>query len=320
MQRLFTVLCICTPLMLGGFGCETAIESSKTLTSDFVPPTGKASNPPPASAGERRLLTATSTDGMTFTPTGEVFTDQANVSDMVVADDGTIYVYYIGQGVGIEPEWTVVAISTDNGATWVYKHLVLEDWPSQRAPSDPDVVLLEDGTFRMYYTGEVNPRPDNQLGINYGTSTDGIHFTYGGTALKMDFTVIDSTTFYFNGMWHMYVLDEKQPRQYYATSTDGITFTSDQKPYQFMVGKEAYIGSNPIVEDDQVRMFGFGKPGTDIKSFVSTDGKTWTAESGSRLVANKASLQGAGYLQDLSIGKLLDGTYLMLYVTDYPKN
>jgi hypothetical protein len=320
MQRPFVVLCLGMALTLAGFGCGTTNDTRVEMTSDFTPPTGEASNPPPASAGERRLLMATSTDGITFTPTGETFTDQANVSDMIVTEDGTIYEYYIGQGIGIEPEWTVVAISSDNGETWVYKYLVLEDWPSNRAPSDPDVVLLEDGTFRMYFVGEVNPRPDNQLGINYGTSTDGIHFTFGGTALKMSQTAVDSTTFYFKGKWHMYVFDDKNPWQFYATSTDGITFTSDEQPYQFMAGKESYFGSNPIVEEDQVRMFGFGKPGTDIKSFVSTDGKNWTVESGSRLVADDAALQGARYLQDLSVGKLLDGTYLMLYVTDYPNN
>ena len=156
--------------------------------SAFTPPVGRAENAAHASAGERRLLLATSTDGDAFLPTGEILTDQGNVPDAVIDERGTVYVYYIGQGIEEGKETTAVAISKDDGATWTYRLLAFQDWPSDRDPSDPDVVLLEDGTFRMFYTGNVQ---GHDLGILYADSPDGLTFTHKGIALAPEFEVID---------------------------------------------------------------------------------------------------------------------------------
>lgn len=292
-----------------GFGCTTDID---VRTSDFTPPTTKAANPPPASAGERRLLTATSTDGVHFTPTGTVFTEQGNVPDVVIADDGTLYVYYVAQGIEAGKETTPVAISSNNGVTWTYHLLQLNGWPSNKAPSDPDVVILDDGTFRMYYTTNVEGK---KLGIAYADSEDGIVFTYKGPALSAPFTVIDSSTMYFDGTWHMFVLDEKKPQQYHATSTDGKTFTlASTSPIS--PGKPGYIISNPTFENDTMRMFGFSLGEKNIRSFTTTDAATWTADD-IALDATAASTLGSNYIQDMTVAELTDGTYLMVYVTEY---
>lgn len=298
----------------------TAPQTSTTteITTDtFTPPTGKATNPPPQSAGERRILIATSNDGITFTPTGIALTEQGNVPDMVIDANGMISIYYVGQDIENGKETTAVARSTDNGGTWNYYYLDFVNYPSPRDPSDPDVVILPDGTYRMYYTDNLSKQNDD-LGIQYADSADGITFTYKGIALNPDFPVIDSTTFYFGGKWHMYVLDFKKPSQYYASSTDGKTFTTTQDSVAFQANVTNFIGSNPLITSTDVRLFGFGDASQDIGSVRSTDGITWTAESGSRLVKNSSSTLGGSYLQDLSVGKMANGTYLMVYVTDYP--
>lgn len=284
--------------------------------SDFVPPEGRAENAPPQSAGERRLILATSTDAKTFSPTGDILTDQGNVPDAVVDAAGRVHVYYVAQGIERGRESTVVAISSDNGKTWSYHLLGFESWPTLRDPSDPDVVLLEDGTFRMYFTSSLS---NGDLGIVYADSPDGITFTYKGEAFAPGFTVIDSSTFLFDGVWHMYVLDEKKPVQYHATSSDGLEFEISDKTLALTVEDKVYIGSNPLIEDEQIRLFGFGGPGSDIRSFASTDGETWKVEAGSRLVADTASLHGGSYLQDSTVVQLADGTYLMVYVSDIPE-
>lgn len=113
-------------------GCGNTPTSDVRLsaldTSDFTPPTGRAANPPANSAGERRLLTAASTDGEHFTATGKILTDQANVPDIIVEDDGTLRVYYVGQSIeeGKE-ESTAVAISQDNGESWEFNTLTFKD-------------------------------------------------------------------------------------------------------------------------------------------------------------------------------------------------
>lgn len=291
-------------------------SSVLTNESDFTPPTGRPNNPPPASAGERRLLLAHSTDGVHFTSTGEILTDQGNVPDAVVEPDGTIRVYYIGQSIEVgKEENTVVAISEDNGETWIFKKLILKNWPQPRDPSDPDVVLLEDGTYRMYYTTSLNA---STLGIVYADSPDGITFTHKGKSLEVPGeSVIDSTTLFFNGLWHMYVLKEKAQGQLHATSSDGITFTLAKQP-ELRLPVGLYIFSNPLIEGKILRMFAFSLADKNIRSFTTTDMETWTANDVA-LEGDDVATDGTNYIQDSTVVKLNDGTYLMIYVSELPK-
>lgn len=297
-------------------------SSTVTTTSDFTPPTTRLTNADPGRAGARQLLFATSTDGISFTPTGERLTAQGNVPEAVMTSDGTLYVYYIGQSISKEEENTVAAISTDNGATWTYHYLTLHDFPSSREPSDPDVVLLPNGTFRMFFTDSIIK---DDIGIRYAESTDGLSFTYKGVALDAPLPVADPDVFFFNGVWNMLVIDHTPEflfKQYRATSTDGKTFT-----YQGEVGTvQSPLGDfflynpvNPIVDGDTVRLYGFSSNGRAIQSFTSTDARTWTPAPQASLSANARSLAGGTYLQDLTVARLTDGSYLMIYVTDMPK-
>lgn len=285
-------------------------------TSDFTPPLGRPENPPPASAGERRLLTATSTDGVHFTATGAILTDQGNVPDIIVDPDGTIRVYYIGQSIeeGKE-ENTVVALSRDDGTTWEFKKLTFIDLPQPRDPSDPDVVLLEDGTYRMYYTSSI---PGDVLGIVYAESPDGITFTYGGVSLQNTTgDAIDSSTTLFGDTWYMTVLQEKVDGQLYATSTDGYTFTLGEDSMLTLPGNR-YVASNAMIEGDTLRMFAFSLAEKDIRSFTTSDFLNWTADDVA-LDGDAAATLGSNYIQDSSVGMLADGTYFMVYVSEIPE-
>jgi hypothetical protein len=293
------------------------VPASITNANTFTPPTGRAANPPRESAGERRINIATSTDGITYTPTGDVLTDQGNVPDAVVADDGTIFVYYIGQGVSNHEEDTVVAVSEDQGKTWSYHFLTFLDLPNVKPPSDPDVVLLPDGTFRMFYTCDFGP---NALGIRYADSTDGFTFTHKGIALRPSINVVDSTTFLIDETWTMLVLDATDAKQYVATSTDGATFTligdaTLQAPDQNM-----YFLSNPIPENTPTTLLGFSNPSVNrLRTFSTSDGITWTGSDTVSMSGTQTALHGGSYLQDLSIAKISDDAYLLFYVTDIPK-
>lgn len=298
-----------------------SFNDAETATgeSDFTPPTHGLANADPGRAGARQLLFATSTDGITFAPTGERFTAQGNVPDAVVTDDGTIFVYYIGQSISAKDENTVVATSTDDGKTWTYHFLQLENFPSPRDPSDPDVVLLSNGAFRMFYTDSLSA---TKTGIRYADSADGFTFTYGGVALEAPLSVADSTTFLADNTWTMIVIDHTEGfpfKQYRATSTDGKNFVyqGDLGP---ITGPEGdYFLSNPLPGDASLRFFGFPGSGKSIQSFTSEDAITWTAASQTSLSSNALALQGGTYLQDSTVAKLTNGTYLMIYVTDMPK-
>lgn len=325
MRRVFSLLVLG---LAAGFmtGCSlvptninsTFIENTNRTDgeSDFTPPVGRPTNPPPASAGERRLFLAQSEDGIHFTSKGKILTDQGNVPDLVISEDGTIRVYYIGQSIQAgKEENTVVAISKDEGETWTFHLLTFKDFPQPRDPSDPDVVLLDDGTYRMYYTTSLSA---SKLGIAYAESPDGITFTYAGEALESFGDVIDSTTFFFDGLWHMYVLQEKIPGQLHATSTDGKTFTLINKE-SLRLSLDGYIVSNPLIENQTVRMFAFNLQQKNIRSFTSTDMVTW-ATGDVALEGNEANTLGANYIQDSSVVQLSDGRYLMVYVSELPQN
>lgn len=302
----------CISLLVTGCAPVGNLYVDTVTSSAFTPPQGRALNPQENSAGERRLLIATSTDGIRFTPTGAILTDQGNVPDALIDAQGNIVVYYVGQSIeqGKE-ENTVRAVSQDNGETWEFQELTFKNFTQPRDPADPDVVLLDNGTYRMYYTSNTSK---GSLGILYADSSDGVTFTHKGTALTDSLGVIDSTTSFFNGMWHMYVLEERGGGQLYATSTDGKTFQfASQKQLRFPL--EKYIASNALSEGNEVRMFAFSLPEKNIRSFTTHDMETWTS-SDVALTGDSATTLGSLYIQDSTTVQLANGTYLMIYVSE----
>ena len=87
---------------------DTGLYLVVANTSDFTPPIGRATESSSSPTDERRLMTATSTDGLHFTPTGKILTDQANVPDLITELDGTLRVYYIGQSIETGKEESTV--------------------------------------------------------------------------------------------------------------------------------------------------------------------------------------------------------------------
>ncbi|HTM48454.1 MAG TPA: hypothetical protein VL285_07235, partial [Bryobacteraceae bacterium] len=104
----FALLALLTPL------CEPAVHAQ--LLSDFTPPSGAVPGfPPEEGAWRKRILTATSPDGLDFTRSNRVITDQANVPDLVSDDNGVLYLYYSGGTVGDRRNVIAVAVSSDQG-------------------------------------------------------------------------------------------------------------------------------------------------------------------------------------------------------------
>jgi hypothetical protein len=296
--------------------------------SDFTPPRGRAADPPPDSAGERRMMLAFSDDGAHFTPSGQILSDRANVPDLLVDPDGTLRVYYIGHGID-EPssdargpraqplERTVLATSADLGVTWRFRRLTFADLPQPREPSDPDVVRLADGTYRMYYTTSL---AGGHLGIAYATSPDGLTFTYGATALAGvgGLDVVDSTTLWFGGTWHMWVGQERIPGQFHATSSDGLTFTAASPP-ELRLPLDRYYACDPVASDARVHLLAFNLQTHTLRTFASTDLAAWTAEDVA-LEGDDLATDGTRFLQDAVVAPLTDGRTLMVYVSGLPES
>src|SRR3989338_1194243 len=284
---------------------------------DFTPPTGKTTGPGQNGPWVMRLMSAKSTDGLNFTRTNQVITDQGDVPDLAVDKNGKIYLYYVGWTVAGEQNKTVVAISEDNGKTWIYKKLGLIGFEGGMAAAvDPDIQILDDGTFRLYVTSD--PEDGQGPRTYYAEGKDGINFTKMGVAFSGSGRfVLDPSTLRTPSGWHFFagVGGGGIEKGWHATSEDGKTFTQ-QEYKEFVKDGKGYIFTNAIAIPGGYRAYAFDN--RTIVSFFSTDGENWTAEDGVRLTLDPSSQLETGVLKDPAVARLSDGSYLMVYVTKIP--
>lgn len=291
---------------------ETALESN---TSDFTPPEDFEWGWENDGPFEMRLLSARSEDGINWERDNQIISNQAGAPNMVVAPDGTIHLYYIGGNILGKDQAMAVALSDDKGATWTYKEVSIENSPLAGPPGDPDVVIREDGTFRLYFTS--SPPNSTLPGIYYADSEDGLTFTYGGEAFRPEAMAIDSTTFYWNDEWVMFTFTGFEPAHLFATSSDGDTFSFVKKVVFSDEGDLSYFLSNVVLDQDgTLRVYGFDlEKGGDIRSSTSTDGLTWVDEGLVHLELDPDNGLEGHYLKDPAVVQLEDGSYFMVYVT-----
>lgn len=228
-----------------------------------------------------RVLSATSTDGLTFTRDEGVRWAHASVP-CVVADGDRLLLYAVDadRGPG-QPESANVSVSTD-GLRFEKQTLVVEGMTSRKA-LDPCVVRDPAGGFRLYYLGaDADGDPARAAGdhaIHVARSEDGVRFREVGVALARP-ALVDPDVFFFGGTWFCHVFG--RGRTELATSKDGLTFA-----YERDLDLDGFGTVAPVLLDDgRLRLYAFEqrKPaGNAFVSFVSTDGRTWTREEGVRL-------------------------------------
>lgn len=291
------------------------------IASDFTPPTGRVGDAM-GGPGVMRLMTATSPDGLSFTRTGQVVTDQGDVPDLVVDAKGRVYLYYVGWTVGTERNKPVVAISCDRGRTWAYRKLVLSGFEGMADPVDPDVQILPDGTFRIYLTS-APPGAGMQGARTYrAEGTDGVHFTALGEAFRPPGGVaLDPSTVRIGSTWHLFTGGQPGSNRH-ATSPDGKSFTFLREEVFSRDGRPQMM-ANGVPAGNGARFYTFDAtppPGgtTTIGSVSTADGTTWTADPGTRLSMDASSGQESNGVKDPAVASLPDGTFLMVYATRIP--
>lgn len=314
MGRLSWLLAI-TISSCGGGEDGGATSDSATPTSDFTPPTGAATGPG-RGPWNNRLMVATSEDGLSFTRANRVLTDQADVPDLVVDASGRIYLYYVAWTAGDRSNVSVVAISDDSGETWAYKYLEVTSFDGYSSAVDPDVQILDDGTFRIYLTSSA---PGSTAQTWYAEGSDGIHFANKGSSFAIAGTsVLDPSTIHIGSTWHIFA-GGGGPTNYHGTSVDGTSFTYvDQVTIQ--KDSQNCMAANGISVQGGYRFYGFtATQPSSIASFFTTDGSSWTAEDGWRLEPDSSSgLEGADGVKDPAVVRLANGRYLLVYVTGIP--
>ncbi|MBI5714901.1 MAG: hypothetical protein HZC38_15995 [Chloroflexi bacterium] len=296
-----------------------------STTSDFKPCSGyDAVSPdgkPQTSYGPwaTRLMTAISSDGINFTRTNKVISDQADVPDIITMPDGEVRVYYIIMCPDDVRNKIVVAASRDNGTTWVYKKIALNGIQNLQPLSqvDPAVEFTTDNKIRLYFTsvpnntgGKSTPRTYSAIssdGYNF-TVEDGVRFTVEGKE------VLDPNVILIGATWHFFS-GGVPGSNYHATSTDGLNFkrTDDLSSGNFLM-------ANGIKVEGGYRYYGFvQKPPapTYITALFSTDGVAWKPETWKFEVDTKNNLESIE-VKDNSVTRLSNGQYLMVYATVIP--
>jgi|GEM_PF-1431545 hypothetical protein len=290
------------------------------FTSDFDAPEGEAEeHDGDETPGARRILSAYSDDGIVWTKTNEIVTDQADVPELVIDDEGVLYMYYYGWEVGDYTNEPAVAISYDDGETWVFKYMDFDGFSGKGTTADPDL-LYEDGLFRMYGT----VLDEGHLKLVYGESMDGIHFNYIEDAFSVDdYPAGVANTYRSDDVWHMLSLASlgeeglESGTHWYATSTDGNAFDLIET-LSFDVDGDNYVSGNVVPIDDGFRFYAFTPMGTPIRSFWSDDGVNWELEEYEHITLAEDNGLEDHYVGEPDVIQLPDGRYFMVYVTLIP--
>ena len=315
----------------------TPTSFNSVMTNDFKPCLGidNSQNNPIA---YHRILLASSKDGLHFIRTNKLISDRASVPDMMIDKEGSVRIYFVlitckeqGQDLNNVP---VVAISSDNGQNWIYKKLIIEapsDAPHCKtpdgspAPVDPEVLLMPDGTYRLYATCPQNTPQGTPMTYVF-FSNDGLHFSKAKhTYIPQNGIALDPVVVKFGQTWNLFNGNSNPAKSY-----DGITFNPPTEgifcPFKFSnEGTEkCYVIGDVLTLENSLgyRIYLFGDTPTEgFKSIFSSDGKNWTMEQKSDeyiLTITPQATEEYHKLMFPTVAKLNNGTFLMAYETFIP--
>ena len=278
---------------------EKNIDVPFEWNSDIEPGSGAGSPPEGAPPGEdgpwnHRVMSATSSNGLDWVKDNIIIADQASVPDAVVDLEGNFRLYYVDWYNG---HIISTALSQD-GQNWIYKKVTIEGEGEgtqdehSPTPVDPDIVLLPDGRFRLYYMngGKIYSAVSDH-GINF-KKEEGVRYKGATDEMWMDPDVVK-----MGEVWRMFIwrMTAGSVEAISTVSDDGLTFTKE-------IGTlPPGIISSTIPLEGGYRMY-YVNGG--IHSAISSEGADWEKE-GLRL-DNAA---------DPTVIELQDGTYKMFYKT-----
>lgn len=250
-----------------------------------------------------QVFLSKSADGLNFEKGNLVF-DKASVPDLVRLPTGRLLAYMV-DGAARSKSGVMVALSDDDGVSWDQGSMQLKRKTSEHWITDPQVLLLRDGTLVLYYivfSGSKNL-------VKSATSVDGINFEEEeGTRFEYP-GITDPDIVVINDKWFMYL--SQGPKLISTSSDDGLNFKLEKTirnsgsalPAGRQVSKTVYVDVNFY------RQF-YCLEG-NIKSAKTSNGLTFIDEPGFRLTA----APGKTICDPAPIH--LGGSWLMLYKTKF---
>ena len=243
---------------------------------------------------------ATSSDGFNFVANNELLLEHASVPDALIRPDGGMRIYFVNGEPGRHGIW--VAKPSDSG-TWELIDCIRLDGKFNGNAVDPDIVILDDGRYRMFYfEGHfVKPAPRKKRihPIFSAISDDGLNFRVEGHMISAERVTDPSVIQMANGKWLMAL--SQGDRTLLAGSDDGYDFD--------LTGVEVELGGVPelaVLADGNIRLYVTAR---GIKSLLSADdGETWTVENGSRLSSKTGEI-----VADPSLITTESGDWILVY-------
>lgn len=247
-----------------------------------------------------QIYSALSADGLNWTKEERLIFDHASVPEAVITADGRIYLYFMDASEGHAMS---VAMSSDLGQTWKKSTVEIADRQTSGHAVDPNVILLADGTFRLFYLGTFGPPQFGQLQESHicsALSKDGIHFIEeNGFRFTKRGMITDPDVVKTSSGWMMFVSEGR--KNLVTSSSDGMTFVE--------IGNPASLSgavSKTIAMGGGWRMY---RCGQGIESQFTRDFKIWIQEG------VRVHLDSGKMMCDPSVIRLPDGTYKMFYKT-----
>jgi len=253
-----------------------------------------------------RILSATSTDGLVWVKDNVLIADRASVPDALY-DGENIMVYVAKLGIDVE-------ISSD-GVNWIEQVADISGIPDGKGTCDPDVVYLEDGTYRLYYYENFMEDMDpaqipGPHSICVATSSDGINFTRVGEVYAQEW-ITDPDVVQMGDVWRMFVSDG--PNVTCAVSyDDGLTFTFERN-----LQIDGSITSTVSVPDGYRMYYHAPETPPRIYSSFSSDGVNWVKDEGVRISAGEPGSFDENGAEAASVIKMADGSYKLFYLSRY---
>lgn len=246
------------------------------------------------------VYTATSTDGLKFSPSGNKVAEHASVPDAIKLPSGQLAVYAV-DGAQRSKSGVLIAVSDDGGQSWQTGSMQLSR-EHFGGVADPQVVMADDGRLRLFYIVFAAPAAPGQppKGINKvqsAVSNDGINFTEEqGVRFEYD-SITDPDVIKIGSTWFMY--SAQGPKQIYATSPDGLSFS-----YQGVARERGSVSKTVAAGGGKYRQF-YCVNG--ISSSTTNDGINWSDE-GVSLPAPAGKM-----ICDPSPVQLNESNWLMIY-------
>ncbi len=239
----------------------------------------------PAQPGiqSHNVMSASSSDGLTWTRDEGVRFTQASVPAAINDRDERVLLYFVQPPTQPgKPETVALAVSTD-GLDFRQDPAFEIAGLSTIKAVDPSILRDPEGRFRLYYLASdhagdpaAGPNPHR---IHMALSEDGIRFRETGSVFEFP-DLVDPDVFRYKDQWWMYVFARN--RTIIANSADGASFS-----YHSDLSLPGWGTTAPVtLPDGRLRLYAFDQrspAGNAVRSFISFDGVNWTEEPGERL-------------------------------------